>query len=593
MATVPEYDCSFAGVPFRMPTKAVIDMVERHSLLDDHIETMAPTGRALQALARRKWPTRRPRLGEFFMPIGMARCATFYGLMTGVDLEKVAKLIFLPNSVSYPPIGTVVSPYFSTLRIKCDGLEGTQYITHPMAMLPPRRIADTSDLDGGLYLVTLVDDRWWLRSNDTGSLVPSIGGSTTWPLLFSYIEFYLGTTLAGYPDPAASAYGQPEPDSAMYMTGEPAHIALDAVAANVGGFMYANPNSPHGYKFRSWNDALTSTQLARVAHEDRIAGGAVLSPDTTKSDKFRALSIPYGVVVRFPLWETDVGYYEPENYRYHYRTNGVYGVTIEKTVYPTDLGSPYSSILPHNYGQRVLRTTAKATMARGTNYTTVTAASATNASALTALAQQLAKDYYDCALASLDEVYQGIQNWPRDTGHDIIWAWTEAGTCTHVRRLPFDSATDEFQHGFTALEAKRYVKNADMVDSSACSVLGRSANSAGVRADITASTNNRFLARRSNALSFDSLALTDLPALSGLSAGTPATSDFAAGTIGGANSKFTIANILALQTLPPLFSAVPSSSGASGSTGQMAFDNDYLYICIITDQWKRIALSSF
>lgn len=50
-----------------------------------------------------------------------------------------------------------------------------------------------------------------------------------------------------------------------------------------------------------------------------------------------------------------------------------------------------------------------------------------------------------------------------------------------------------------------YVTPAKMDNGAALSVLGRSANSAGVRADITADTNNRILSRVSNALGFNQL----------------------------------------------------------------------------------------
>ena len=37
----------------------------------------------------------------------------------------------------------------------------------------------------------------------------------------------------------------------------------------------------------------------------------------------------------------------------------------------------------------------------------------------------------------------------------------------------------------------------------------------------------------------------------------------------------------------------PSSSTDTGIAGSYAVDNDYIYICTSTDNWKRIALSSF
>lgn len=37
----------------------------------------------------------------------------------------------------------------------------------------------------------------------------------------------------------------------------------------------------------------------------------------------------------------------------------------------------------------------------------------------------------------------------------------------------------------------------------------------------------------------------------------------------------------------------PSSSSDTGSTGEIAWDNDYIYVCVATDTWKRVALSTW
>ena len=37
----------------------------------------------------------------------------------------------------------------------------------------------------------------------------------------------------------------------------------------------------------------------------------------------------------------------------------------------------------------------------------------------------------------------------------------------------------------------------------------------------------------------------------------------------------------------------PASSTATGTKGTITYNDDYLYICIATDTWKRVALSTF
>jgi hypothetical protein len=41
------------------------------------------------------------------------------------------------------------------------------------------------------------------------------------------------------------------------------------------------------------------------------------------------------------------------------------------------------------------------------------------------------------------------------------------------------------------------------------------------------------------------------------------------------------------------WAAVPTSSTASGTEGQIARDSNYFYVCYATDAWKRVLLSSF
>jgi hypothetical protein len=54
------------------------------------------------------------------------------------------------------------------------------------------------------------------------------------------------------------------------------------------------------------------------------------------------------------------------------------------------------------------------------------------------------------------------------------------------------------------------VTKAKMADGTACSVIGRSANSTGVEADISSSANGQYLQRQSNVLSFAKIAVSDV-----------------------------------------------------------------------------------
>jgi hypothetical protein len=40
-------------------------------------------------------------------------------------------------------------------------------------------------------------------------------------------------------------------------------------------------------------------------------------------------------------------------------------------------------------------------------------------------------------------------------------------------------------------------------------------------------------------------------------------------------------------------SQTPASSSASGAAGEIAWDSNYIYVCVATNSWKRVALSTF
>ena len=42
-----------------------------------------------------------------------------------------------------------------------------------------------------------------------------------------------------------------------------------------------------------------------------------------------------------------------------------------------------------------------------------------------------------------------------------------------------------------------------------------------------------------------------------------------------------------------LVEEVPESSSSKGDKGQFCFDENYFYVCVDTDTWKRIALATW
>ena len=149
----------------------------------------------------------------------------------------------------------------------------------------------------------------------------------------------------------------------------------------------------------------------------------------------------------------------------------------------------------------------------------------------------------------MDATFQGIQPWPVNTGHDVIYTWNADMCSTRVIRRPFDSAVTDFQHGFGPIASSFF---SAIVPENSVIGAATAADAGPTMPYIQASINESALFFYEN--------------------GTTPTLDFL--------------NV-------PRWVGVPATSGAAGYPGQMVQDGTYLYLCTSTNTWKRIALSSF
>lgn len=73
---------------------------------------------------------------------------------------------------------------------------------------------------------------------------------------------------------------------------------------------------------------------------------------------------------------------------------------------------------------------------------------------------------------------------------------------------------------------------------------------------------------------------------------TPRLPDLLLGTDSGstnATKNFTVESLKDFI----ISSSAPVSASATGTAGQVAYDADYLYVCVATDTWKRVAISTW
>jgi len=76
------------------------------------------------------------------------------------------------------------------------------------------------------------------------------------------------------------------------------------------------------------------------------------------------------------------------------------------------------------------------------------------------------------------------------------------------------------------------------------------------------------------------------------STNTVSSSDYfviVANTSGTAVTRRATANTV--QTI--IYTTVPANSSANGFAGQLAYDSNYIYVCVSANTWKRSALSSW
>lgn len=72
----------------------------------------------------------------------------------------------------------------------------------------------------------------------------------------------------------------------------------------------------------------------------------------------------------------------------------------------------------------------------------------------------------------------------------------------------------------------------------------------------------------------------------------PASNDLLLGTdsdSANATKNFTVKSLKNFI----ISSTVPATASDTGTTGMLAYDADFLYVCVATDTWKRVAIATW
>lgn len=76
------------------------------------------------------------------------------------------------------------------------------------------------------------------------------------------------------------------------------------------------------------------------------------------------------------------------------------------------------------------------------------------------------------------------------------------------------------------------------------------------------------------------------------STSTPALNDLLLGTKGYAANTTKNFTIESLKDFI-ISDTAPASASSTGTAGMLAYDANYLYVCVATDTWKRVAIATW
>jgi hypothetical protein len=313
-----------------------------------------------------------PLLETLVWPVSASRCAYYHCLIDDVGLALI-------NTA----LGTTAGPADLVLS---DGTgQSRTFSLYKIAARPLSQIAG----QGQMYLMTLVDQRWFLRAK-TGSVTSE---PASWISLFSTLASALGITLT--PDSIDADYGTPT--AAWVLSEKPLTLLLDAACNRIGHRLVANLDgtfSTVSYATASTAAGVFTTLLTKTA------GGLIAATDLVRS-------VPASVKTVFRNVST------PET--------------------PYTVTTSLASLALTEYGAFTGVAGQTATVYGETVYT------GSNAAACTSYSTQAATDWYKWNLINLDLTYPGITEWEPTGAEDRIeWRYQTGGRIlTRVLRSPF------------------------------------------------------------------------------------------------------------------------------------------------------------
>ena len=325
------------------------------------------------------------RVGTLYWPSLAQRWSYGLFLATGKEMDLINQEVY-------------TNGYLPKVLRMSDGL-GT--IESLMYLLPARPLSlPSSNLDR-LYLLPLVDARYFLWLKETGEM-DFTEGSTTWEEVFDYLTTEAGILIDD--DDVDPDYLKPS--SRVIPSSSPLPLTIDNVAQSVGHRVVSEPVGK--LRTLSPSSSLSRLQSNLRLTRDLRAGGeewyAHIEKNSLVPSTFRA------------------SFYEVSG-------GEVLSSTYTKDITLVSLELPEFQEITGYDGVKLATSTATA------------ASDLSNQTEIDDLAEQTATDWYLYSLASVDAVYEGIVPWSVE-GHSgaVEWHISDYDVFTRISRpsLPFE-----------------------------------------------------------------------------------------------------------------------------------------------------------
>lgn len=379
-------------------------------------------------------PSPNLQIGDWYYPCNAGRWSVFRGLMTSTMYKTALAATGGTQAATFTMKAAPVSPD------NPNGVAGPYTLSTSMFMLPGRPLAEHGGGYDGVYLITLVDERYYWRGTPVSLTVRAW---STWDDLISDLGAALGVSVAY--STIEAVYGRPEPDSQLWCRSAPAPLLLDAVAANLGRVVVRRLDGSVRLLTYSESAAVASANRGPAKTVVRFAGGEIFSSgNVVKAGNLtpaRNAVVPERVLVSFPK-------YVVGNDPVPHFLNARYQNPRPSAWVEDSYGSAHEVEVPAvsgltGTGDYTIRSTAKALISGEADV------SPFNLSGLEALAGRIAVDYYDSlALSALDEVYPGTFDWTAEGIHDVVWTYSAARqlATTRVMRRAWTDGVLDSQH---------------------------------------------------------------------------------------------------------------------------------------------------